>query len=132
MAVATRIELVIHSVEQGRRAGRWRLTIHDYEVVCELLGKLERPRPAGPPMVRSLAERTVRLRNAAADLACAAMTTHGELAWMLSECATALSPLTDGAIHPYRLSPAEASDAETALDQIQAFLDSAERHSGRP
>lgn len=132
MAVAMRIELVIRSVEQGWRAGRWRLTVHDYEVACELLGKLERPRPPEPPAVRSLAERTVRLRNAAADLACAAMTTHGELAWILSECATALSPLADGAIHAYQLTPAEASDAETALDQIQAFLDTTRRQSGRP
>ncbi|WP_042388282.1 hypothetical protein [Streptacidiphilus melanogenes] len=132
MAVATRIELVIRSVEQGRRAGRWRLTLHDYEVMRDLRSRLERPSSAAPPAARSLTERTIRLRNAAADLACASMTTRGELAWMLSECATALSPLAEGTIHAYRLTPTEASDAETALDQIQAFLDAVEGHSGRP
>jgi hypothetical protein len=85
--------------------------------------------------ITPMAQRADRLRLAAAELAIAALTADGELAWALSECAVALGEVIyetgpGGSLQRRQPTPAELADAEHALRDICVFLERLSRHPG--
>ncbi|WP_370106743.1 hypothetical protein [Streptacidiphilus sp. BW17] len=122
MTASATVAQLIRTAQEGLQAGVWHLSDRDQLALDRLVAHLHWVDPAQPT-----APTAVRLHDAAAEVAVAAVASEGELAWTLSQVTTELFSIVrtiDERNLPQLRQPttAELSDAGIALQRLREFL----------